>query len=246
MMPDHGASAPLLPSTAASYYHHHHHHHNLHSAAAPPHDASASTDDLASHPADPTHDESPAAAARRHVAHLRKTGRRLLNSRKKHYLVMAVVTLDAAALLANVFIRLIACEMRQRHEPWVQAVTSALETAALTISCLFMLELAACLFAYGLRYALDSPADDSGPVKVRLADPASRAAQEATFRTGSTSSTRASLFSASSSTLASAASQSPLAPSSSSFVCGAWPRYQKRSSWVPRSAWSSSSITWRN
>ncbi|KAF4508270.1 hypothetical protein G6O67_004675 [Ophiocordyceps sinensis] len=151
MMPDHGASAPLLPSTAASYYHHHHHHHNLHSAAAPPHDASASTDDLASHPADPTHDESPAAAARRHVAHLRKTGRRLLNSRKKHYLVMAVVTLDAAALLANVFIRLIACEMRQRHEPWVQAVTSALETAALTISCLFMLELAACLFAYGLR-----------------------------------------------------------------------------------------------
>ncbi|KAM4066101.1 ion transport protein [Hirsutella rhossiliensis] len=132
VMPDHGASAPLLPSSAS--------HHHPSAAPSPQHP-----------PSDPGPDASRAAAVRRHVARLRKTGRRLLDSRKKHFAVMAVVALDAAALLANVFIRLIACEMRQDHEPWVQAVTSALETAALIISCLFMLELAACVFAYGFR-----------------------------------------------------------------------------------------------
>lgn len=130
-MPDQGASAPLLAA------------HSQHPQHPPP-------------ASDSAHDSRPraaAAAARRHVARLRVTGRRLLDSRRKHYAVMALVGLDAAVLLANVFLRLIACEMRQDDEPWVQAVSGTLETVALVISCLFMLELAACLFAYGLRCA---------------------------------------------------------------------------------------------
>ncbi|KAL3952949.1 hypothetical protein ACCO45_012892 [Purpureocillium lilacinum] len=86
------------------------------------------------------------------VTRWRRAGRRMLDSRRKHFLVMGVVTLDVAALLANVFIQLIACEMHQRHEPWVLAVTDALETAGLVFSSLFMLELAACLFSFGFSY----------------------------------------------------------------------------------------------
>ncbi|PHH72714.1 hypothetical protein CDD83_4887 [Cordyceps sp. RAO-2017] len=65
---------------------------------------------------------------------------------------MALVALDAAALLVNVFVKLIACEMHQRDEPWVVAVSSVLETTGLVVSSLFMLELAACLLAYGPGY----------------------------------------------------------------------------------------------
>lgn len=77
--------------------------------------------------------------------------RRFLASRRKHFLVMAVVALDVTALLANVFIQLIACEMHQSDEPWVQTITRSLETLGLFFSCLFMVELGACLFAFGFK-----------------------------------------------------------------------------------------------
>lgn len=67
---------------------------------------------------------------------------------------MFVVTLDVMALLANVFIQLIACEMHQNDEEWVKRVTKGLETAGLVFSCLFMVELAACLFSFGFEYVL--------------------------------------------------------------------------------------------
>lgn len=78
-----------------------------------------------------------------------KKCRRMLISRNKHFLVMAVVTLDVVGLLANVFIKLIACEMHQDDEPWVEQVSSVIETFSLIFSSFFMLELAACLFAFG-------------------------------------------------------------------------------------------------
>jgi hypothetical protein len=65
---------------------------------------------------------------------------------------MTFVAFDVTALLANVFIQLIACEMHQLDEPWVQGLTSALEIAGLVFSTFFILELAACLFAFGPRY----------------------------------------------------------------------------------------------
>ncbi|PNY29877.1 Uncharacterized protein TCAP_00211 [Tolypocladium capitatum] len=121
-MADHDASAPLLPQS-----------HDTSSASQP--SSSTLGSKLASH-----------------VSRHRRTGRQLLASRKKHFLVMAVVTLDVAALLVNVFIQLIACEMHQRDEPWVQRVTEDLEAAGLLFSSLFMIELAACLFSFGFGY----------------------------------------------------------------------------------------------
>jgi hypothetical protein len=87
----------------------------------------------------------------KHVEDYREGGRRVLASRKKHFLIMAIVVLDVAALLANVFIQLIACEMDQRDEPWVEQVSEALEITGLVCSCLFIVELGACLFSFGFR-----------------------------------------------------------------------------------------------
>ncbi|KJK77061.1 hypothetical protein H634G_07637 [Metarhizium anisopliae BRIP 53293] len=102
----------------------------------------------------PGHRPSPSITRRalRHVHHLRRKGRVLLASRKKHFLVMFLVMLDVMALLANVFIQLIACEMHQSDEEWVVQIRETLETAALVFSSLFMVELAACLFSFGLEF----------------------------------------------------------------------------------------------
>lgn len=90
--------------------------------------------------------------ALRHLHHVRRKGRVILSSRKKHYLIMLAVTLDVMTLLANVFIKLIACEMHQNDEEWVKTVVEDLELLGLVFSSLFVLELAACLFSFGLRY----------------------------------------------------------------------------------------------
>lgn len=73
-------------------------------------------------------------------------------SRRKHFLVMAAVALDASTLLASIFIQLIACETQQADEPWVNTVTTALEVVGRIFSCLFMVELILCVYAFGWRY----------------------------------------------------------------------------------------------
>ncbi|OAA71428.1 hypothetical protein ISF_01979 [Cordyceps fumosorosea ARSEF 2679] len=82
----------------------------------------------------------------------RRACARALASRRKHFLVMAIVALDVATLLANIFLQLIACEMHQADEPWVEAATTTLEVIGLVFSTAFMLELAACLYAFGWGY----------------------------------------------------------------------------------------------
>ncbi|KAL7785536.1 hypothetical protein V8C37DRAFT_393969 [Trichoderma ceciliae] len=88
----------------------------------------------------------------RYLQRCRRTSQRLLESRTKHFVIMSIVALDVAALLANVFIQLIACEMHENDEPWVEQVTEGLEIAGLVFSSLFLLELFACLFAFGLCF----------------------------------------------------------------------------------------------
>lgn len=84
-----------------------------------------------------------------HLRSLRHRLRQHLSSRAKHYVIMALVTLDVAALLLNVFTKLIACEMHQRKEQWVKGVSRGLGATGLAISCLFMVELGMCLIAFG-------------------------------------------------------------------------------------------------
>ncbi|KAL7920544.1 hypothetical protein ACQKWADRAFT_298362 [Trichoderma austrokoningii] len=98
------------------------------------------------------HRRSQESSFTRHLRRCRRTSQRFLESRTKHFLVMGTVALDVAALLANIFIQLIACEMDEKDEPWVEDVTEGLEIAGLVFSSLFLLELVACLFAFGPRF----------------------------------------------------------------------------------------------
>lgn len=82
---------------------------------------------------------------------VRAKGRRILSSRGKHYFIMGLVVLDIAALLANVFIQLIACEMHKQNERWVRTVGEGLEILGLVFSCLFMVELIVSLISFGPR-----------------------------------------------------------------------------------------------
>ncbi|KAM0459394.1 hypothetical protein ACHAPV_005581 [Trichoderma viride] len=102
------------------------------------------------------HRRSQESSFSRHLRRCRRTSQRFLESRTKHFLVMGTVALDVAALLANIFIQLIACEMDEKDEPWVEDITEGLEIAGLVFSSLFLLELVACLFAFGPRGLTES------------------------------------------------------------------------------------------
>ncbi|KAL7938961.1 hypothetical protein V8C35DRAFT_276178 [Trichoderma chlorosporum] len=108
-------------------------------------------DDSDDAPAWDTPSQSPSTASG-YWQQWRRSSQRLLESRTKHFVIMGIVALDVTALLANVFIQLIACEMHQNDEPWVDQLTEGLEIAGLVFSSLFLLELVACLFAFGLRF----------------------------------------------------------------------------------------------
>ncbi|KAK0389684.1 hypothetical protein NLU13_3257 [Sarocladium strictum] len=97
------------------------------------------------------HDDS-SSSMEQQIQSYRAKGQQILSSRRKHFIVMSLVALDVAALLANIFIQLIACEMHQRDEPWVNVLIEYLEAVGLIISSLFIIELAACLFSFGPRY----------------------------------------------------------------------------------------------
>lgn len=84
-------------------------------------------------------------------ARQRRKCRGLLISKQKHYLILALVALDVSCLLADIFIALIDCDKRIKNDAWVPAVREGLEDAGLIFSCLFMLELIMCLWAFGFE-----------------------------------------------------------------------------------------------
>lgn len=75
----------------------------------------------------------------------------LLISKQKHYFILALVALDVSCLLADILIALIDCDSRIKNDAWVPDVREALEHAGLVFSCLFLVELLMCLWAFGLR-----------------------------------------------------------------------------------------------
>ncbi|ROW10017.1 hypothetical protein VPNG_06542 [Cytospora leucostoma] len=85
-------------------------------------------------------------------AHQRRKCRGLLISKQKHYLILALVALDVSCLLADIFIALIDCDKGIKNNGWVPDVREGLEDAGLVFSCMFMLELIMCLWAFGFVY----------------------------------------------------------------------------------------------
>ncbi|KAI1502650.1 hypothetical protein F5X99DRAFT_378744 [Biscogniauxia marginata] len=82
----------------------------------------------------------------------RAATRRLFSSRAKHWAVLALIVLDVAGILADVFVALVTCELGRDREPWVAPTRAALTDFSLTMSCVFVLELALSVFADGLGF----------------------------------------------------------------------------------------------
>lgn len=81
----------------------------------------------------------------------RRSCQHLLISKQKHYLILALVALDVSCLLADIFIALIDCDDRIKNDEWVPDVREGLEHAGLVFSCLFLVELILCLWAFGVE-----------------------------------------------------------------------------------------------
>jgi voltage-gated hydrogen channel 1 len=74
-----------------------------------------------------------------------------LETRAKHYVVLALVSLDVAVLLADVFVALIACDLDSRDAPWAARTQEGTKIAGLVFSCLFLAELLLAVWASGPR-----------------------------------------------------------------------------------------------
>ncbi|KZL81983.1 hydrogen voltage-gated channel 1 protein [Colletotrichum incanum] len=92
---------------------------------------------------------------RRQLSQSRTSLKDILASRRKHYAVLALVSLDVATLMANIFVELVACDMKRDDEPWVNSTRQGLTLAGLVFSCVFLAELILCVLAFGWRYFND-------------------------------------------------------------------------------------------
>jgi hypothetical protein len=64
---------------------------------------------------------------------------------------MGLVALDVAAILSDIFITLIACDMEKEDSGWVDESREGLQIAGLVFSCLFLVELLITIWAFGLE-----------------------------------------------------------------------------------------------
>jgi hypothetical protein len=81
----------------------------------------------------------------------RRQTQTLLISKEKHYLILGLVALDVMGILADIFIALIACDMGEKNKPLVEHARDGLQLAGLVFSCLFLVELVLCVWAFGFQ-----------------------------------------------------------------------------------------------
>ncbi|KAI9664513.1 MAG: hypothetical protein M1821_005959 [Bathelium mastoideum] len=83
--------------------------------------------------------------------------RRYLSSKLGHYIVLALVTVDVASIFADLVIQTFQCERPSRgagggEDAKLADALEALGLVSLVISCLFLVELAASVWAFGFSY----------------------------------------------------------------------------------------------
>ncbi|MCJ1425642.1 hypothetical protein MMC29_003542 [Sticta canariensis] len=82
--------------------------------------------------------------------------RRFLISQTGHYAVLLLVSLDVTCIFADLLISLFICEQRCGKDldatKTLVGAQEALKVVSLVFSCLFMAELIACVWAFGLNY----------------------------------------------------------------------------------------------
>jgi hypothetical protein len=82
----------------------------------------------------------------------RAAARHWLDSRKKHYTVMALVAVDVLAVLGELTAALLACETERQgrgRERAFEAMKEGCELVGMATASLFVGELGACLWAFG-------------------------------------------------------------------------------------------------
>lgn len=89
-----------------------------------------------------------------HWSRWRRQSQHYLASKEKHYLILALVGLDVAAILTEILVSLVTCEMGTQDEPWVDPVLEATKVGGLVISSLFLAELLATIWAFGWECVL--------------------------------------------------------------------------------------------
>jgi voltage-gated hydrogen channel 1 len=85
-------------------------------------------------------------------ARRRRQVRDWLSSKTKHYIVMGLVAMDVGVIITDIFVSLVACDLKLDRDGWVEQTHEALHLTALVFSCLFLLELLATVWAFGPRY----------------------------------------------------------------------------------------------
>lgn len=73
------------------------------------------------------------------------------SSKWGHYAVLALVSLDVSCIFADFLIDLHTCDHKDADQAWY-TTQNVLGVVSLVFSCLFMLELIASIWAFGLRY----------------------------------------------------------------------------------------------
>ena len=76
-----------------------------------------------------------------------------LTSKLGHYAVLSLVSLDVSCIFADFIIALYVCDQKRPDEGWAEA-QRALGIVSLVFSCLFMAELLAAIWAFGLPSVL--------------------------------------------------------------------------------------------
>ncbi|KAK5114948.1 hypothetical protein LTR85_009986 [Meristemomyces frigidus] len=85
------------------------------------------------------------------AASARRQTKRYLTSKTGHYSVLALVSVDISAIFADLILQLLTCEGRIPLKDGDKA-QEVLGILSLVFSCLFMLELLASMWAFGLAY----------------------------------------------------------------------------------------------
>ncbi|KAI1130070.1 hypothetical protein F5Y10DRAFT_236583 [Nemania abortiva] len=96
--------------------------------------------------------ESIAQSLRSYARRARAQTQRFFSSRAKHRIILGLILLDVAGILTEIFIALITCELHRQDEAWVTPTQDALAVFALTMSCIFVVELILSVFADGIRF----------------------------------------------------------------------------------------------
>lgn len=81
----------------------------------------------------------------------RRQSQHYLASKQKHYLILTLVGLDVAAILTEILVSLVTCETGTEDQPWVGPVLESTKIIGLVISSLFLAELLASLWAFGVE-----------------------------------------------------------------------------------------------